>query len=164
MNEHKINVERAEAQKVCNILNDGLKTVSKITDGEVTKFDLKKVDKYLNNKTGFTNPEMSALAFNMDKEYKQVRAIITEGAFNSPVVMFKGGKYEVNEEPILEANTNYMRHKNVEHFMTFKNALELMESLPYDVRTLVEKCVKRDGSVNAEQFNLYCNLNSRIAR
>ncbi len=164
VNEHRINVEIKEAQELCDLFNEGVKMVSKLTDGEVKDFNMDAIDNYLNTKTGFLNAEMSALAFNLKSEYLQVKSIANEGLFNSDVITYKKGKYQVSEEPIIDAHTTYMRDRYVSDYETFKKAVELMESLPYDIKSMVERCVKRDGTVNAESFNSFCSVNSRKAR
>ncbi len=164
VNEHKISTLKQETEKVCKVLNDAVKTVGVLTEDKVSVLDLKKIEKALNKRSGFLNAEMSAYAFNLKSEYLQVKSIIEQGVDKTEYVTIKSGTYTVDTQAILDDNTSYMREKNVEHYETFKKALELMETVPYDVKKLVDKCVKRDGSLNAEQFNLFCNLNSRIAR
>ena len=137
VNRPKIAQIKQEVTDYLILLNKAKDSLKQLTDGNVIDLDMRKVDKYLNELTGFLNGEMSATAYNKHVEYNELKTLIGEvnqGKHNLKFI----SKGKVNDTEIEEAHTNYLRDKYKEEYLRLKEAVDVLnESSMYAIRSSV---------------------------
>lgn len=137
VNRPKIAQIKQEVTDYLILLNKAKDSLKQLTDGNVIDLDMRKVDKYLNELTGFLNGEMSATAYNKHIEYNELKTLIedvNQGKHNLKFI----SKGKVNDTEIEEAHTNYLRDKYTEEYLRLKEAVDVLnESSMYAIRSSV---------------------------
>ena len=125
VNHQAIRVAKTEATNYLVLLNRAKDSLKQLTDGNVTELNIDLVDSYLNGLTGFKNGSLSAMAYNLQSEYNELKTLIEEvdkGVGNLQYIT----KDKVDEAKIQDANTTYLRDKYTEEYLRIKEAVDLL--------------------------------------
>lgn len=119
-------------------LNNALKLIKLVTDGNVSTIDIEALNSFLNDTTGFRNVGMSASALNLDIEYQ---TIVDAAQITSEYIFLKDGKYVVSEDSLKDFYTDYLTDAELEVYNTLLKAYKILNNVDFRYY----QCINKNG-------------------
>ena len=107
VNQRQIELDTVEATKNTLKINKALDSIKLITEGGINEYDKEALESYLNERTGFRNPLLSADALGYKDEYISVMNAPDLNALDYKIELIKD-KYSFDENEIKEKHTVYL--------------------------------------------------------
>ena len=153
-NERAFLAKKSELLNRVQQKNEALQAVKRITKDEIKTLDFDKVCKYLNNKSGFENAEMSAKAFNVSEEFDFIKQMSNSQHKDEDLIEFKSNRYSFDQDALREVYTTYMDEAYMNAYKDLLKAVGVLNKVPRPLRRML--------NLNAESITPERSL--RIAR
>lgn len=135
INDQAIRKTKMEVANYLILLSMAKDSLKQLTENNVSDLDMDSVDNYLNSLTGFKNGSMSAMAYNLQGDYNELKKLIDEvnqGTHNLQFIT----KGKVDDAKIKESYTTYLRNEYTEEYFRLQEAISLLnESSMFIVRS-----------------------------
>ena len=145
-NERAFLAKKSELLNRVQQKNEALQAVKRITKDEIKTLDFDKVCKYLNNKSGFENAEMSAKAFNVSEEFSFIKQMSNSQHKDEELIEFKNNRYSFDQDALREVYTTYMDEAYMNAYKDLLKAVGVLNKVPRPLRRML--------NLNAESITI----------
>ena len=152
INRNAVTEKTVKTKQLISLIETTKESIKELTDGNVIEHNMDAIDTYLNEKTGFLNGRMSAMAFNRQNLYDKVVSLLPKlDSLKGYVQYIKKGA--VNDEKIKEDSTNYLREGYTESYLEIQKHIDAINKL--DSGYVISNAIQlgRDGlEFNAQKY------------
>lgn len=128
VNRNAVTEKTVKTKELISLIETAKESIKELTDGNVIEHNVDAIDKYLNEKTGFLNGRMSAMAFNRESLYDKVQSLLPKmDSLKDYVQYIKKGA--VNEAKIQEDSTNYLRDSYTESYLEIQKHIDAINKI-----------------------------------
>lgn len=113
--------------ELINLIETTKESIKQLTDGNVTDSNMEAIDTYLNEKTGFLNGRMSAMAFNQEALYDRIKSLLPKlDSLKDYVRYIKKG--DVNKAKIEQDSTAYLADRYTKDYLKLKELIDAINT------------------------------------
>ena len=152
INRNAVTEKTQKTKELISLIEVTKESIKELTDDNVAESSMEAIDTYLNEKTGFLNGRMSAMAFNREGLYDKVQSLLPKmDSLKDYVQYIKKGA--VDEAKIKEDSTSYLYDKYTEPYLEIQKHIEAINKLDSGYVLSNSIVLTRDGlEFNAQKY------------